>query len=191
MRVLYEALHQASTANSLISQYPDTWSPQSTANTELFEVNLNTLEARPLVQAVQAAGATVVKACTLRSAFCILHSALCTLYSALCTLRSAHHDINIRTVALVYTNMQRDSDGCNPLQCSLLALCISNWAAVLLHIAAGVCRLCYACLFPRFRDTADAHMIYAHVCTGAPHSEQEAVECICAQSSMHARALDP
>ncbi|DBB05040.1 TPA: hypothetical protein ACH3X3_010308 [Trebouxia sp. C0006] len=61
LRVLYEALHQASTANSLTSQYPDTWSPQSTANTELFEVNLNSLEARPLVQALQAAGATVVK----------------------------------------------------------------------------------------------------------------------------------
>ncbi|KAL0025892.1 hypothetical protein WJX77_000090 [Trebouxia sp. C0004] len=61
LRGLYEALHQASTPNSQISHYPDTWLPQSTANTELFEVNLNSLEARPLVQAVHAAGATVVK----------------------------------------------------------------------------------------------------------------------------------
>ena len=75
LRVLYEALHQASTANSPISQNPNTWLPQSTANTELFEVKLNSLEARPLVQAVQAAGVTVVKACTLPSAFCTLRSA--------------------------------------------------------------------------------------------------------------------
>lgn len=68
LRFLYEALHQGPTAISLISQYPNTWLPQSTANTELFEVNLNSLEARPLVQAVQAAGATVVKVCTLHSA---------------------------------------------------------------------------------------------------------------------------
>lgn len=38
LRVVYEALHQVSAANSLASQYPDTWLPQSTANTELFEV---------------------------------------------------------------------------------------------------------------------------------------------------------
>jgi len=135
LRVLYEALHQASTANSLTSQYPDTWSPQSTANTELFEVNLNSLEARPLVQALQAAGATVVKACalhsayalcalhsalcTLRSALCDLHSGLCTLRSALCALHSAHQHTHCSSVYIPtckqppVTQMAAASPGCS------------------------------------------------------------------------------
>lgn len=65
LRSLYEAIQKDPTAG-LNRGYPPTWQPQSAANTELFEVALTSMEAKALVQAVQASGAvTVVKVASL------------------------------------------------------------------------------------------------------------------------------
>ena len=60
LRFLYEALH-SNVSSSNGAAYPSSWEPQSTANTELFEVPLNTPEVRNLAWSVHCAGGTVVK----------------------------------------------------------------------------------------------------------------------------------
>ena len=60
LRCLYTALHQAPTSLAA-SQFPDTWEPQSSGNTELFEVDLRSSEVQHLVQPMLQTGATVFK----------------------------------------------------------------------------------------------------------------------------------
>lgn len=60
LRCLYTALHQAPTSLAA-SQIPDTWEPQSSGNTELFEVDLRSSEVQHLVQPMLQTGATVFK----------------------------------------------------------------------------------------------------------------------------------
>lgn len=60
LRFLYEALH-SNVSSSNGAAYPSSWEPQSTANTELFEVPLNTPEVQNLAWSVHCAGGTVVK----------------------------------------------------------------------------------------------------------------------------------
>lgn len=57
LRFLYEAMHSGSSG----APYPSSWQPQSSANTELFEVPLNSPEVQMLVWSVHRAGGTVVK----------------------------------------------------------------------------------------------------------------------------------
>ena len=60
LRCLYTAVHQAPTSLAA-SQFPDTWEPQSSGNTELFEVDLRSSEVQHLVQPMLQTGATVFK----------------------------------------------------------------------------------------------------------------------------------
>lgn len=60
LRFLYEALH-LNASSSDVAPYPSSWEPQSTANTELFEVPLNSPEVRNLAWSVNCAGGTVIK----------------------------------------------------------------------------------------------------------------------------------
>lgn len=57
LRFLYEAMHSSSSG----APYPSFWQPQSSANTELLEVPLTSLEVQKLVWSVHRAGGTVVK----------------------------------------------------------------------------------------------------------------------------------
>ena len=60
LRVLYEAVH-SSASSSHGAPYPSSWEPQSSANTELFEVPQNSPEIQNLIWSVHRAGGTVVK----------------------------------------------------------------------------------------------------------------------------------